>query len=64
MLNVWCVCVVLLSQLSSVYPLQAPMAYPGRFLKEVSDEIAPALTSLFNASLKQGVLPKTRNEQW
>ena len=30
----------------------------GRFLKEVADEIAPALTLLFNASLKQGIVPK------
>ena len=29
----------------------------GRFLKEVADEIAPALTLLFNASLKQGIVP-------
>ena len=31
---------------------------PARFLKEVSSEIAPALTLIFQASLDQGTLPE------
>ena len=34
-----------------------PDDIPGRFLKEVADEIAPALSLLFNSSLKQGIVP-------
>ena len=34
-----------------------PDGITGRFLKEVADEIAPALTLLFNASLKQVIVP-------
>ena len=34
-----------------------PDNFPAHFLKEVSVEIAPALTMIFDASLNQGVLP-------
>ena len=34
-----------------------PDGIPGRLLKEVANEIAPALTLLFNISLEQGIVP-------
>ena len=35
----------------------SPGDISARFLKEVAQEISPALTLLFNASLEQGIVP-------
>ena len=45
--------------LSNIDPSKAhgPDNLPARFLKEVSCEIAPTLTLIFQASLDQGTLP-------
>ena len=39
------------------YKASGPDGIPARLLKECANEIAPALTLLFNASLKQGTVP-------
>lgn len=45
--------------LSKINPYKAsgPDNVPARFLKELANEISPALTLLFNASLLQGIVP-------
>ena len=50
---------VVLSHLQSLNPRKStgPDGLSARFLKEVSAEIAPALTDLFNISLSSGVFP-------
>ena len=50
---------VVLSHLQSLNPRKStgPDGLSARFLKEVSTEIAPALTDLFNISLSSGVFP-------
>ena len=46
--------------LHNIKPSKAssPDYLPARFLKEVSSEIAPTLTLIFQASMDQGVLPE------
>ncbi len=46
----------LLIQLNS-YNSSGPDSIPSRLLKEIADQISPALTSLFQASINQGTLP-------
>ena len=46
----------LLSKLNP-YKASGPDLVPSRFLKEFANEISPALTLLFNASLLQGIIP-------
>ena len=45
----------LLSKLNP-YKTPGPDLVPSRFLKEFANEISPALTLLFNASLLQGII--------
>lgn len=49
----------LLTQIN-VFKSTGPDDISARFLKEVANEISPALTLLFNASLEQGIVP----EEW
>ena len=51
----------LLSKLNP-YKSSGPDTVSARFLKEVANEIAPALTLLFNASLCQGLIPNEWKE--
>jgi len=39
-----------------------PDQVPARILKEIADEIAPAITLLFQASLQQGAVPSDWSE--
>jgi hypothetical protein len=50
--------------LTNIDPYKASGAdmVPARFLKEFATEIAPALTLIFNASLRQGIVPSEWKE--